>query len=83
MLILGISSDGIAFPGATVPARLIFVLLSPADRPEEHLRDLAEVARFISRPERVEDLLNSRRVDDLLDAFGVDRPGRPVETVTP
>jgi len=81
MLFLGISPEGIEFPTAKHPARLIFLLLSPAERPNDHLRDLADVARLVSRQERVEDLLNSRTVDDLLGAFAAD--GRPAKAEDP
>jgi Kef-type K+ transport system membrane component KefB/mannitol/fructose-specific phosphotransferase system IIA component (Ntr-type) len=70
LLFLGISSDGIEFPNATIPARLVFILLSPADEPEQHLRDLAEVVRLVGNNTRVQALLASRTVRDLTDAFG-------------
>ncbi|CAN5899589.1 cation:proton antiporter [soil metagenome] len=69
MLFLGISAEGIDFPLSKEPARLIFLLLSPIDRPQEHLRNLAEVARLVHDPERVQRLLESRTVEDLLESF--------------
>ena len=57
VLFLGTCPDGIVFPQARDPANLIFVLLSPADRPQEHLRSLAEIARLVSREEYVQELL--------------------------
>jgi Kef-type K+ transport system membrane component KefB/mannitol/fructose-specific phosphotransferase system IIA component (Ntr-type) len=57
VLFLGTCPQGIEFPQARDAANLIFVLLSPADRPQEHLRSLAEIARLVSREEYVQELL--------------------------
>ncbi|HEV2131676.1 MAG TPA: PTS sugar transporter subunit IIA, partial [Longimicrobiaceae bacterium] len=69
MMFLGISPEGIELPGAKEPARLIFLLLSPIDRPQEHLKTLTDVARLVRKPERVQRLLESRTVEDLLESF--------------
>ncbi|HYH78660.1 MAG TPA: cation:proton antiporter [Longimicrobium sp.] len=58
VLLLGVSRQGVEFPRARHPARLIFLLVSPAERAEEHLRTLAAVARLLSAPERVRELLD-------------------------
>jgi Kef-type K+ transport system membrane component KefB/mannitol/fructose-specific phosphotransferase system IIA component (Ntr-type) len=52
VLVMGTSREGIVFPRAREPVRLAFLLVSPADRPEEHLRHLAEIARLLSVPAR-------------------------------
>lgn len=57
LLFLGISPEGVTFPHAGRPAHLIFLLLSPAEQPREHLEALAELARLASSPARVADLL--------------------------
>jgi Kef-type K+ transport system membrane component KefB/mannitol/fructose-specific phosphotransferase system IIA component (Ntr-type) len=57
VLVLGVSRAGVAFPRARTPVRLIFLLVSPAERPEEHLRTLAALARFLSVPARVEEVV--------------------------
>ncbi len=62
ILFLGVSPGGIDFPHAKQPAHLIFVLLSPADQPQEHLRSLAEIARLVSREESVQELLGCQLV---------------------
>lgn len=54
---MGISADGLLVPGASAPVRLIVLLVSPLDRPEVHLRHLADVARFLKSPERVAEVL--------------------------
>ncbi|HET7276355.1 MAG TPA: cation:proton antiporter [Longimicrobiaceae bacterium] len=59
LLFLGTSPAGIDFPQAREPARLIFVLLSPASRPQAHLNSLAEIARLVSNEEKVEELIGS------------------------
>jgi Kef-type K+ transport system membrane component KefB/mannitol/fructose-specific phosphotransferase system IIA component (Ntr-type)/nucleotide-binding universal stress UspA family protein len=83
MLFLGISPEGVQFPTLRQPAQLIFLLLSPAERPEDHLRDLAEVARLVSRPEWVQNLLRSNTLDELLGAFRTDGRRPPVEEPVP
>jgi hypothetical protein len=57
LLYLGTSPAGIDFPHAREPARAIFVLLSPVDRPQEHLHTLAEIARLVSHEEAMRILL--------------------------
>lgn len=56
------------FPG-TGPAQLVFLLASPADRPGEHLAVLAEVARLMASPGRVEALRTAATVDEMLAAL--------------
>lgn len=58
VLLLGVSREGVEFPRARHPARLIFLLVSPAERAEEHLRMLAEIARLLSAPDRVRELVD-------------------------
>jgi Kef-type K+ transport system membrane component KefB/mannitol/fructose-specific phosphotransferase system IIA component (Ntr-type) len=64
ILFMGTSPAGIEFPQAREPARLIFILLSPVDRPQEHLRSLAEIARLVGREEKVQELLNGQVAED-------------------
>lgn len=59
ILYLGLSAEGIAFPHAREPARAIFILLSPADQPQEHLRSLAEIARLVSRDDLLRELVDT------------------------
>lgn len=61
LLFLALSRDGIDFPHSTEPARLIFLLVSPAESPDEHLRALSAVARLCSDQHRLEEL--QRRFD--------------------
>lgn len=60
------------FPRARHPARLIFLLVSPAERAEEHLRTLAAIARLLSAPERVRELMDRFAPGSDLDRLHVD-----------
>jgi nucleotide-binding universal stress UspA family protein/mannitol/fructose-specific phosphotransferase system IIA component (Ntr-type) len=57
VLAMGVAPAGIAFPHATAPVRLVFLLVSPLERPEEHLRQLARIARLAASRERLGALL--------------------------
>jgi Kef-type K+ transport system membrane component KefB/mannitol/fructose-specific phosphotransferase system IIA component (Ntr-type) len=70
---LGVSPGGIDFPNTRSAARLIFVLLSPPEQPEAHLRHLADIARFVSNPDRVARMIESRTLDELLQAMDAHR----------
>ncbi|HEX6750981.1 MAG TPA: cation:proton antiporter [Longimicrobium sp.] len=72
VLLLGVSREGVEFPRARHPARLIFLLVSPAERAEEHLRALAEIARLLSAPERVRELVDRFAPGTELDWLHVD-----------
>lgn len=69
LLFLGISPEGIKFPQARRPAHLVFVLLSPLERPQEHLRSLSEIAHLVSNEDRLRELLQARTVEMLPDWF--------------
>jgi Kef-type K+ transport system membrane component KefB/mannitol/fructose-specific phosphotransferase system IIA component (Ntr-type)/nucleotide-binding universal stress UspA family protein len=58
-ILLGTSRTGIEFPHTDEPARLIFAILSNPNVPEQHLTQWAEVARFASNAEAVDELLNA------------------------
>ena len=72
LLVLGVSEAGVRFPLAKEPARLIFLLLSPAERAEEHLRALADIARLLTTPGRVAELLDRFAPGTSLDWLHVD-----------
>jgi Kef-type K+ transport system membrane component KefB/mannitol/fructose-specific phosphotransferase system IIA component len=72
VLLLGVSREGVDFPRARHPARLIFLLVSPAERAEDHLRTLAAVARLLSAPERVRELVDRYAPGTDLDWLHVD-----------
>jgi Kef-type K+ transport system membrane component KefB/mannitol/fructose-specific phosphotransferase system IIA component (Ntr-type)/nucleotide-binding universal stress UspA family protein len=68
ILFLGLSREGMEFPGATAPARLIFLLLTREDRPEEHLANLAAVARTVSDPERLAQMAAAEDAEALMES---------------
>lgn len=70
IIFLGVSPEGIQFPHAREAARLVFVLLSPASRPEEHLRALAEIAGLVARDGSIQELLNRHMIPTALDPDG-------------
>lgn len=74
IVVLGISREGIRFPNAGEPARLIFLLISDTERPDEHLRHLAEIARFVSDPDRVAELLEEHAPGTPTDWLHTDVP---------
>ena len=57
VLVLGVSAGGIDLPRGSGPAHLVFLLVSPADDADGHLHSLAAIARFLSDPGRVDELL--------------------------
>jgi mannitol/fructose-specific phosphotransferase system IIA component (Ntr-type) len=76
LLFLG-RSGGIAVQGLERPCQFLFLLLSPADRPNEHLAALADVARLVASAERVEALRRAVNEDEMVAVLG--RPeGEPV-----
>jgi Kef-type K+ transport system membrane component KefB len=54
ILFLGVYPEGVHVPDVEEPARLIFLLLTPEDRPDEHLAELSGIAALVSDPERVQ-----------------------------
>ncbi len=75
LVFLGTSPEGIEFPGAADPARLIFVVLTPEDQPLEHLTHLAEIVRLTANPDRVRSLVETGSLE------GVD-PGSAQDRLT-
>ena len=70
---------GIDFGAADrAPVHLFLVVLSPAEAPSAHLRLLAELARRIRDPRRVEHALAAASAAELLDALEL---GEPPEAV--
>ncbi|HEV2149345.1 MAG TPA: cation:proton antiporter [Longimicrobiaceae bacterium] len=72
ILLLGVSPQGIETSLGRPPARLVFLLLSASERPAEHLRCLAEIARTVSSQERITELLDRHAPHTSLDWLHVD-----------
>lgn len=69
LLFLGISEGGIAFPQVEQPARLLFLLLTPRERPYEHLEHLASITQALGYGGRVESLSRCQSTQDLYTWF--------------
>jgi mannitol/fructose-specific phosphotransferase system IIA component (Ntr-type) len=72
LVVLGTSDDGIPLPHGTRPARLIVLLVSPADRADEHLRALARIARLLANPAQTSSLLERHAPGSTMDWLHVD-----------
>lgn len=64
LLFLGVCSEGVRFPGTDQPAAVVFLVLSPTDQPAAHLAVLADVARVVALPSRVEALRSAGSVEE-------------------
>jgi len=73
VVFLGTSDEGIDFPGATAPAHLVFIVLTPTDQSQEHLARLAEIGRLISDPDEVQRIRAAESLGDLWPAESTDR----------
>jgi Kef-type K+ transport system membrane component KefB/mannitol/fructose-specific phosphotransferase system IIA component (Ntr-type) len=72
VLLLGISRGGVHLPSGTEPANLVFLLVSPADRAEEHLRALAGIAHALSEPGEASRIMDRYAAETSLDWMHVD-----------
>jgi Kef-type K+ transport system membrane component KefB/mannitol/fructose-specific phosphotransferase system IIA component (Ntr-type) len=73
---LGRSVAGISLPGIERPVRILFLLLSPADQPDEHLAALADVARIAGAAERLAAIRSAATDAELAAALGPERAER-------
>jgi nucleotide-binding universal stress UspA family protein len=73
-LFLGRSPEGVAFPGSATPARVVFLLLSPAEEPAAHLASLAEVARLVADRARIDAIAEAESAEAMVRAL-VLQPG--------
>jgi mannitol/fructose-specific phosphotransferase system IIA component (Ntr-type) len=67
VLLLGVSPSGVVLPHGSAPAHLLFLLVSPAGEADEHLRSLAALARLVSEPGRVDEILERHAPGTALD----------------
>lgn len=72
ILLLGISEGGVRLPHGTRPVRMMVLLVSPAERADEHLRALARIARTLSDPAQTGSLLERHAPGSTLDWLHVD-----------
>lgn len=72
ILLLGLSDAGVDLPHGTRPVRLLVLLVSPAERAEEHLRALARIARVLADPAQTGNLLERHAPGSTMDWLHVD-----------
>lgn len=63
---IGTSATPIPFGAAAVPVRLVFLLLSPPEQSQLHIKLLARIARVARRPHFVDRLVAARSPTELL-----------------
>jgi mannitol/fructose-specific phosphotransferase system IIA component (Ntr-type) len=65
-VLLGMSGEGIVFEGIEEPAKAIFILLSPvSDSPENHLKNLSDIARFVLTLKNADNLGKMKNLSEL------------------
>jgi len=62
LMFVGTSPDGMRFPHASSPTKLVFVLLGPMEKRFDHLRLMTRLARNIRQGEGINDLARARDV---------------------
>ncbi len=67
LLLLGTSREGIQAESRQEPVHVLFLMLSPAEQPETHLRRLSEVARLMHDEEHLRQLRDSRSTRSVFD----------------
>lgn len=68
LLVVGRSTEGILFsPQPSVPVRLVFLLVTPSERPEDQLSLLGQLARIVSDESARERLLRSASHSEIVD----------------
>jgi mannitol/fructose-specific phosphotransferase system IIA component (Ntr-type) len=79
LLFLGRSANGVKLPGIERPCQLVFLLLSPADRPDDHLAALADIARLMTSTSCAEALRAAATEEEMVAALG-EREGAAAPT---
>lgn len=66
MLLMGIHPDGLSMSELDHRIHVLFILLSPVDRsPQQHLQNLASIARLVRSDDIVDDLIRMKDTSDL------------------
>ncbi|MBD0336924.1 MAG: cation:proton antiporter [Cyanobacteria bacterium Co-bin13] len=69
-LFLGIHPQGVPHDRAEKPVHVVLLLLSPGQRStQDHLTQLAEIARSFNHGDRLDNLINAESVDEVRDWF--------------
>lgn len=70
LLSLGRSQEGIQFDSIdNQPVHIIILILSPADRPDDYLKTLAKVSRFLKNPEMRRQLKQATSTNKIVELF--------------
>lgn len=79
LVVMGRSRDGILYSTPeSAPVHLLFLMVTPAERPECQLALLRQVARLADKQERRESLMNAVTQAELLEIIGKPVPGKPL-----
>ena len=70
IMFLGVSPKGVRFPRIADPVHLVFVLLSPLERRQEHLRLLTRMARLLRSADDLDELVETGDLDQVYAWFG-------------
>lgn len=71
VVVIAHSHEGILYASDSHdPVRLLFLIVTPADKPETHLSLLSQIARLVGKPEKREALLAARSLVEFLEAIG-------------
>lgn len=67
---IGISRRGIDFlADDNEPVRLLFLVVSPEDKPADHLQSLSAISKWVKNPERVQEILGMDDPQAIYDLF--------------
>jgi mannitol/fructose-specific phosphotransferase system IIA component (Ntr-type) len=77
LMFLGVSPEGVRFPHTAEPVKAIFVLLSPLERQQDHLRLLTRMARLIRDSDELDDLKEIGELQPLYAWFEAQLPVGP------
>ena len=66
LVAIGITRKGIDYAAEDgQPVRLLFLVVSPEDKPAEHLRSLSAISKWVKNRSRVEEILELEDVDSI------------------
>jgi mannitol/fructose-specific phosphotransferase system IIA component (Ntr-type) len=67
LLIVGRSAEGVAFSPQSAPVQLLFLLVTPAEQPDDQLSLLAQLARLVGDETAREELLRAASAGQIID----------------
>ncbi len=72
-VLVAVSGDGITCHDSDEDIRIIFLVLSPVDKPEEHIGILSDISKFIISEETRNRLLAGRTEEEIMKVFFPDK----------